>query len=86
MTDGRWKIARGIVEIDLKPVILPRARIVLMIYQKLERRFRKVVGGIYGHKTGALQIAGESAIREWVKKYEGQQEARRGGSSRKKRR
>lgn len=33
-----------------------------------DQRFREIVIRLYGNKKGALSIAGEQAIREWIQR------------------
>ena len=33
-----------------------------------DQRFREIVKRLYGNKKGALSIAGEQAIREWIQR------------------
>ena len=45
-------------------------RLNITIDDKIEKRFREVVGEVYGYKKGVLQEAIETAVKEWMEKYE----------------
>jgi len=45
-------------------------KLLLTLDAATDRRFREVVLRLYGDKRGALSIAGEQAIREWIQKYD----------------
>jgi hypothetical protein len=43
-------------------------KLLLSLGDETEQRFRDVVMRLYGDKKGALSIAGEQAIREWIQR------------------
>ena len=45
-------------------------RLNITMNDKLEKRFREVVGEVYGYKKGVLQEAIETAVKEWMEKYQ----------------
>ena len=56
---------------------VPPVRLNVTIDDKLERRFREVIGEVYGYKKGVLQHAIEQAVREWMEKYESESRKKR---------
>ena len=52
-------------------------RLNITIDEKVAERFRKVVGEVYGYNKGVLQTAIESAVNEWMEKYENESRTRR---------
>ena len=44
---------------------------------KIAERFRKVVGEVYGYNKGVLQTAIETAVKEWMEKYESESKSRK---------
>jgi len=40
----------------------------LSLDNETDQRFREIVIRLYGNKKGALSIAGEQAIREWIQR------------------
>ncbi len=52
-------------------------RLNITIDEKVAERFRKVVGEVYGYNKGVLQTAIETAVKEWMEKYESESRARR---------
>ncbi len=44
---------------------------------KIAERFRKVVGEVYGYNKGVLQTAIETAVKEWMEKYENESKSRK---------
>jgi len=40
----------------------------LSLDDETDQRFREIVTRLYGNKKGALSIAGEQAIREWIQR------------------
>ena len=49
---------------------MPPVRLNITIDDKIEKRFREVVGEVYGYKKGVLQEAIETAVKEWMEKHE----------------
>jgi hypothetical protein len=49
---------------------MPPVRLNITIDDKIEKRFREVVGEVYGYKKGVLQQAIETAVKEWMEKQE----------------
>ena len=49
---------------------MPPVRLNITIDDKIEKRFRAVVGEVYGYKKGVLQQAIEAAVKEWMEKNE----------------
>jgi hypothetical protein len=45
-------------------------RKILPLDDSTDRKFREIVIRLYGQKKGALSIAGEQAIREWIQKHD----------------
>ena len=41
-------------------------KLLLSLEDDTERKFREIIGRVYGKKKGAISIAGEIAIREWI--------------------
>lgn len=41
-------------------------KVLLSLDEDTERKFREITERLYGKKKGALSIAGEQAIREWI--------------------
>ena len=41
-------------------------KILLSLDDDAEKKFREITERLYGKKKGALSIAGEMAIREWI--------------------
>ncbi len=56
---------------------MPPVRLNITIDDKIEKRFREVVGEVYGYKKGVLQQAIESAVKEWIEKYEHESRTKR---------
>jgi len=40
----------------------------LSLDDETDQRFRDIVTRLYGNKKGALSIAGEQAIKEWIQR------------------
>ena len=49
-------------------------RLDVYLPDELDKKFREVVRKLYGNRRGALSIAVEQAIRDWIKKVEGKKE------------
>ncbi len=49
---------------------MPAVRLNITIDDKIEKRFREVVGEVYGYKKGVLQEAIETAVKEWMERHE----------------
>jgi len=45
-------------------------KILLSLDDSTDRKFREIVIRMYGQKKGALSIAGEQALREWIQRYD----------------
>jgi len=45
-------------------------RLDVYLPDELDKKFREVVRKVYGNRRGALSIAVEQAIRDWIKKVE----------------
>ncbi|WP_168194726.1 hypothetical protein [Thermococcus aciditolerans] len=45
-------------------------RLDIYIQDDVEKKFRELVKKLYGNRKGALSIAAEQAIKEWIKKVE----------------
>ena len=43
-------------------------KLLLSLDDETDQRFRDIVTRLYGNKKGALSIAGEQAIREWIQR------------------
>lgn len=43
-------------------------KLLLSLEDETDHRFREIVAKLYGRKKGALSIAGEQAIREWIQR------------------
>ncbi len=56
---------------------MPPVRLNITIDDKIEKRFREVVGQVYGYKKGVLQEAIETAVKEWMEKYENESRPKR---------
>jgi hypothetical protein len=56
---------------------MPPVRLNITIDDKLEKRFREVVGEVYGYKKGVLQQAIETAVKEWMEKNERESRTKR---------
>ena len=41
-------------------------KLLLSLEDDTERKFREIIERVYGKKKGAISIAGEIAIREWI--------------------
>ena len=52
-------------------------RLNITIDDKIVERFRKVVGEVYGYNKGVLQTAIESAVKEWMEKYESESKSKK---------
>ncbi len=52
-------------------------RLNITIDDKIAERFRKVVGEVYGYNKGVLQTAIESAVKEWMEKYESESKSKK---------
>jgi len=52
-------------------------RLNITIDDKIEKRFREVVGEVYGYKKGVLQEAIETAVKEWMEKKENESRGKR---------
>ena len=52
-------------------------RLNITIDDKIAERFRKVVGEVYGYNKGVLQTAIESAVKEWMQKYESESKSKK---------
>ncbi|WP_171814825.1 hypothetical protein [Thermococcus litoralis] len=49
-------------------------RLDVYLPDELDKKFREVVMKMYGNRRGALSIAVEQAIRDWIKKVESKEE------------
>ena len=49
-------------------------RLDVYIPDELDKKFREIVRRKYGNRRGALSIAVEQAIRNWIKKVEEEEE------------
>jgi len=56
---------------------MPPVRLNITIDDKIEKRFREVVGEVYGYKKGVLQQAIETAVKEWMEKNERESRTKR---------
>lgn len=56
---------------------MPPVRLNITIDDKIEKRFREVVGEVYGYKKGVLQEAIETAVKEWMEKYESESRSKK---------
>ena len=45
-------------------------KILLTLDDATDKKFREVVSRLFGDKKGALSIAGEQAIREWIQRHD----------------
>ena len=43
-------------------------KLLLSLDNETDQRFRDIVTRLYGNKKGALSIAGEQAIKEWIQR------------------
>jgi len=48
-------------------------KVLISLSDDVERKFRELARKLYGDKKGALSIACERAIIEWIKKHEEKQ-------------
>jgi len=49
-------------------------RLDIYLQDDVEKKFRELVKKHYGNRKGALSIAAEQAIKEWIKKHEREEE------------
>jgi len=45
-------------------------KLLLSLDDPTDKKFRELVVRLYGDKKGAISIAGEQAIREWIQKHD----------------
>ena len=49
-------------------------RLDVILPDELDKKFRETVRKLYGNRRGALSIAVEQAIKDWIKKVEEEEE------------
>jgi hypothetical protein len=45
-------------------------KVLLTLDDAADKKFREVVSRLFGDKKGALSIAGEQAIKEWIQRHD----------------